>query len=148
MSSNRIWRSAASSALIAVLVSSCQEPTTPTPRDVGDAVGTYHATTYQARSPGQWDIDLIAAGVVWVLVINQDGSGQSAMTAVNPQTGTMPPSVVRPGLVDRTADTLRFTGFENQALLTGRTWTISGSEIFAVDQTVGGVTATIRFTRQ
>jgi hypothetical protein len=122
-------------------VGGCTEPLEITPP------GTYDATTYSA-GPSEVDrIDLLKRGITWTLTIREDRSVIDQWDVVGPNNLVSHTTVSV--TAHREGNTITFINANpSDRILTERTWTLDGDQITAVNQTVDGVNAVIRFTRR
>jgi hypothetical protein len=131
-----------SSVLLAALAfaGGCTEPLEITPP------GTYEATLYRAGPTPIDHIDMLAAGVTWTLTIHEDRSVTDQWDVVQ---GSKVSHTTVHAVAHREGNTVVFINLDAaDRILSERQWTLDGDQLTALNQTVDGVSANIRFTRR
>jgi hypothetical protein len=127
-------------AALVVAVASCTEPT-----PIGIPAGVYVATTYAAGPSAAERVDLLALGVSWTLTVDDD---RNVVSHWHVESGNMVSDHSYTGIVHLKGNSATFDMYGADPILTQRVWTLDGDKLFAENQTVADVNATIRFTRQ
>jgi hypothetical protein len=118
----------------------CTEPLEITPP------GTYEATLYRAGPTPIDHVDMLALGITWTLAIREDRSVTDQWDVVQ---GTKVSHVTVQAVAHREGNSVVFINLDAaDRILSERTWTIDGDQLTALNQTVDGVNANIRFTRR